>query len=159
MIEKDTVKLLRECDAGVKMGISSIDDVLDNVKGEEFKQKLEVCKNEHERLDEEIDRLLSEYHDEGKEPAAMAKGMSWIKKSKHIRLILRKISPWHSPHLLRIAFTESKKKTSSFDERLKVFHQKVYKSFCSVSANFENDLFLMKLSSAFCDSAYMDLVN
>lgn len=28
MIEKDTIKLLRECDAGVKMGVSSIDDVL-----------------------------------------------------------------------------------------------------------------------------------
>ena len=28
MIEKDTVRLLRECDAGVKMGVSSIDDVV-----------------------------------------------------------------------------------------------------------------------------------
>ena len=28
MIEQDTIKLLRECDAGVKMGISSIDDVI-----------------------------------------------------------------------------------------------------------------------------------
>ena len=26
MIESDTIKLLRECDAGVKMGISSIED-------------------------------------------------------------------------------------------------------------------------------------
>ena len=52
-------------------------------------------------------------------------------------------------------FTEKKKKTSSFDERLKAFHQKVYRSFCSVSGNFEKDLFLMKLSPAFCDSAYM----
>ena len=32
MIEQDTIKLLRECDAGVKMGISSIDDVLDDVR-------------------------------------------------------------------------------------------------------------------------------
>ena len=31
MIEKDTIRLLRECDAGVKMGISSIDDVLEQV--------------------------------------------------------------------------------------------------------------------------------
>ena len=28
MIEQDTIKLLRECDAGIKMGIASIDDVL-----------------------------------------------------------------------------------------------------------------------------------
>ena len=29
MIEQDTIKLLRECDAGVKMGTKSIEDVLD----------------------------------------------------------------------------------------------------------------------------------
>jgi len=28
MIEQDTIKLLRECDAGVKMGVASIEDVL-----------------------------------------------------------------------------------------------------------------------------------
>ena len=32
MVEQDTIRLLRECDAGVKMGVSSIEDVLDNVK-------------------------------------------------------------------------------------------------------------------------------
>lgn len=54
------------------------------------------------------------------------------------------------------AFTESKKKSSSFNDRLKSFHKKVYKSFCSVSANFEKDFFLMNLSPAFCDSAYIN---
>ena len=34
MVEQDTIKLLRECDAGVKMGISSIDDVLKYVNSE-----------------------------------------------------------------------------------------------------------------------------
>lgn len=28
MVEPDTIKLLRECDAGIKMGISSIEEVL-----------------------------------------------------------------------------------------------------------------------------------
>ena len=36
MIEQDTIKLLRECDAGIKMGVSSIDDVLDYVDDGEF---------------------------------------------------------------------------------------------------------------------------
>ena len=31
MIEQDTIKLLRECDAGIKMGISSIEDVYNGV--------------------------------------------------------------------------------------------------------------------------------
>ena len=79
MIEQDTVKLLRECDAGVKMGVSSIDDVLEYVQNEQFKDKLEKCKSEHDKLDSEIQTLLDKYHDDGKEPAAMAKSMSWMK--------------------------------------------------------------------------------
>lgn len=79
MIEQDTIKLLRECDAGVKMGISSIDDVLDKVGNNEFEKLLTKCKSEHEKLDEEIDKLLNKYKDVGKEPAVMAKGMSWMK--------------------------------------------------------------------------------
>ena len=31
MIEEDTIRLLRECDAGIQMGVSSIDDVVDHV--------------------------------------------------------------------------------------------------------------------------------
>lgn len=79
MIEQDTIKLLRECDAGVKMGVTSIVDVLDNVKSPELKEKLATCKAEHEKLDTEIKEQLDRYQDEGKEPATMAKGMSWIK--------------------------------------------------------------------------------
>ena len=79
MIEQDTIRLLRECDAGVKMGVSSIDDVLKYVSDSEFKNTLTECKKEHKKLDSELESLLEKYHDEGKEPAAMAKGMSWIK--------------------------------------------------------------------------------
>ena len=39
MIEQDTIKLLRECDAGVKMGISSIEDVLDHVQADSHSQR------------------------------------------------------------------------------------------------------------------------
>ncbi|MBO5364993.1 MAG: hypothetical protein J6A56_05970 [Clostridia bacterium] len=79
MIEQDTIKLLRECDAGVKMGVSSIDDVLEYVGNEEFKKLLTDCKEEHEKLDREIQEQLDKYQDDGKEPAAIAKGMSWLK--------------------------------------------------------------------------------
>lgn len=79
MVEQDTIKLLRECDAGVKMGVSSIEEVVDHVGNENFRKKLVNCKSEHEKLDREIQEQLDNFHDEGKEPAAMAKGMSWIK--------------------------------------------------------------------------------
>lgn len=79
MIEQDTIKLLRECDAGIKMGVSAIDDVLSYVKSERLKKDLEDCKDEHEKLDKELQVLLDRYRDDGKEPNPMAKGMSWMK--------------------------------------------------------------------------------
>lgn len=79
MIESDTIKLLRECDAGIKMGISSIDDSVDYVKDSQLKGILESCKAEHQEIKHELQGLLNEYHDDGKEPPVMAKGMSWIK--------------------------------------------------------------------------------
>lgn len=79
MIEQDTIKLLRECDAGVKMGISSIEDVEDYVADPKLKDSLEKCKVKHQELETRIEHLLDKYHDDGKEPNPMAKGMSWMK--------------------------------------------------------------------------------
>lgn len=86
MIEQDTIRLLRECDAGVKMGISSIDDVLDDVKSAELKNFLVDCKNEHVELDRELQELLKVYQDRGKEPNPVAKGMSWVKTNMKLAL-------------------------------------------------------------------------
>ena len=79
MIEQDTIRLLRECDAGVKMGVSSIEDVLDNVKSKKLEKYLTDCKNEHDKLQTEIDEQLQRFGDEGKNPNPIAKGMSWVK--------------------------------------------------------------------------------
>ncbi len=79
MIEQDTVKLLRECDAGVKMGISSIGEVIDYVHADPLRQMLSDCKTDHEKLEGELQSLLHQYHDAGKDPAPMAKCMSWLK--------------------------------------------------------------------------------
>lgn len=79
MIEGDTIKLLRECDAGVKMGISSIEDVLELVSDEGMRRSLWECKARHESLEHKIQELLDQYHDEGKDPNPVIKGMSWMK--------------------------------------------------------------------------------
>ena len=79
MVEQDTIKLLRECDAGAKMGIASIEDVLGHVEDQNLYQKLADCKSEHERLQCKIQQLLGKYQDEGKNPNPIAKGMSWMK--------------------------------------------------------------------------------
>ena len=79
MIEQDTIRLLRECDAGVKMGIDSIEDVVDRVSSKNLKKYLNDCKSQHQKLQDEIDQLLDKYKDDGKDPNPITKGMSWMK--------------------------------------------------------------------------------
>lgn len=86
MVEQDTIRLLRECDAGVKMGVASIDEVMNYVSDEKLKRLLSDCKAEHAALEEQIRRLLDKYHDDGKEPNPMAKGMSWMKTNMKLAM-------------------------------------------------------------------------
>ncbi len=86
MIEPDTVKLLRECDAGIKMGVASIDEVLEYVHDDTLRRCLTDGKSKHEKLKEEIQVLLDKYHDDGKEPNPMAKSMSWVKTN--VKLVM-----------------------------------------------------------------------
>ena len=79
MIEQDTVRLLRECDSGAKMGVSSIEEVLEYVKSEEMKKCLSSCKSEHDKLSGEVGELLDKYGDDGKDPNPIAEAMSWVK--------------------------------------------------------------------------------
>lgn len=76
MIEQDTVRLLRESDEGVKMGVGSIEDVLGHVRSQALEKRLTDCKTEHEALGTELQKLLDRYGDEGKDPPAMASAMS-----------------------------------------------------------------------------------
>jgi len=86
MVEQDTIKLLRECDAGVKMGISSIDDVLDHVKKEDFRKKLTKCRQEHVDLQDKLLQELEKYQDDGKNPNPIAKSMSWMKTNMKLSM-------------------------------------------------------------------------
>lgn len=75
----DTIKLLRECDAGVQMGIASIDDVIDKITHEEFRRHISDQKTAHEKMQREIHDQLETYRDEGKSPNPMAQGMAHVK--------------------------------------------------------------------------------
>ncbi len=79
MVEPDTIRLLRECDAGIKMGVSAISDVVDRVADERFRRLLTDCKAQHDKLKAEIQTLLDKYGDDGKDPNPIAKGMSHMK--------------------------------------------------------------------------------
>ena len=80
-MEDDTIKLLRECSAGLKMGIESIDNVLDDVENGALRGLLKDSYDIHCRLKKETESYLEKYHDEGKEPAPIAKAMAKMKCS------------------------------------------------------------------------------
>lgn len=86
MVESDTIKLLRECDAGIKMGVSSVDDSIKYVQTDDFRDYLLKCKDRHEVIREDLEQLLDKYHDSGKEPPAMAKTMAWVKTNIKLAL-------------------------------------------------------------------------
>ena len=79
MVEPDTIRLLRECDAGIKMGVSAIEDVVDRGADKRFHRSLTDCAAEHAKLKAEIQTLLDKYGDEGKNPNPIAQGMSHMK--------------------------------------------------------------------------------
>ena len=58
----DTIKLLRECNAGIKMGISAINDVLENIEDNKLRDILKASREKHERMGDETHTLLTEYH-------------------------------------------------------------------------------------------------
>lgn len=75
----DTIKLLQECDAGTKMAVASIDNMLDKVGSQQLKNVLEESKSHHESLGNQIHDMLNEREAFEKEPNPIAKGMSRVK--------------------------------------------------------------------------------
>ena len=86
MENNDTIHLLKECDAGTKMGVTSIDDVMEYVENKDLKALLAKSKEHHETLGNELHSLLLTYGSEEKEPATMAKGMSWLKTNMKLTM-------------------------------------------------------------------------
>lgn len=79
MNNQDSINLLKECDAGSKMAVTSLEEILEKAENRDLKELLTEAKKHHEKLGNEIHSLLSEYGSEEKEPNPMAKGMSWMK--------------------------------------------------------------------------------
>ena len=86
MENKDTIRLLKECDAGTKMAVASFDEVLDQIKDTNMKQLMTESREHHEKLGDEIHALLLEYHSDEKEPNPIAKGMSWLKTNMKLTM-------------------------------------------------------------------------
>lgn len=75
----DTEKLLKETDAGCKMAVASIEDVIDRVENENLHKLLKETLESHKRLGDDVGDMLRAYGEEGKDPNPIAKGMATMK--------------------------------------------------------------------------------
>lgn len=78
MNQQDTVKLLKECDLGIQMGISSIEEVLEEIKDHQLLEILTQTLKEHTKLQKDIEDQLHYYHQSNQEPKPWALTMSWL---------------------------------------------------------------------------------
>ena len=86
MKKSDTKELLRECNAGVKMGVEAIDDVLPTVRSENLRRVLRESKNAHSRLGSESHQLLNARGVSGKAAHPVARAMSRMKTGVKLTL-------------------------------------------------------------------------
>ena len=61
MANSDTIRLLQECDAGTKMAVNSIDEILEKVENNTLKQLLQKSKEHHKQLEQDIHVQLKQY--------------------------------------------------------------------------------------------------
>lgn len=86
MIEQDTISLLRECDAGIKMGVSSLEDMLPRAQDDRLRSLLSASKATHNELKSDLQAALHRFGDTGKEPNIMAKSMSTVKTNMEMMI-------------------------------------------------------------------------
>lgn len=77
-MSEDTIKLLKECDAGCKMATDSIAQVEKYVEKEALKKLLDQYQKKHEKLKEEITEQLQKFQKEEQEPDKLASAFAWI---------------------------------------------------------------------------------
>lgn len=86
VMTESSVNLLKECDAGVKMAVKNIDDILDHISDDKLKDILEHSRKRHIELKNEIEEMLKNYGEDEKEPNIMAQSMAFVKTNIKISM-------------------------------------------------------------------------
>jgi len=79
MLDQDSIDLLRECSAGIKMGVASIDGAMPAVRSKTLLSIMGEYKTAHERLGRIVDAQLRKAGGHGHSPHPAAKAMSQLK--------------------------------------------------------------------------------
>lgn len=82
----DTQKLLKECDSGCRTAIDSMSQAMTKVTSPLLKSEIADCTENHAKLGEECNRLLSSIGENGGEPPALSEMM--MKAGTSIKLAI-----------------------------------------------------------------------
>lgn len=85
-VSQDTVELLKECNAGCKMAIDSMEQISRFVTNDELKTLITKYNGEHIKMEEDIHRMLNNIGEEDQEPSPIAKASSWIQSEVKMML-------------------------------------------------------------------------
>ena len=77
--KQESIGLLKETNAGIQMGVSTLEEMISDIRDERLRAVMHDSKVEHDELGDEAHRLLLEYGADTKEPHFAAKVMSWMK--------------------------------------------------------------------------------
>lgn len=77
-VSQDTVELLKECDAGCKMAIESMEQISKYVSDDQLKSVIQKYNGAHIRMQEDIHRMLNNIGSQGQDPNIFAKASSWL---------------------------------------------------------------------------------
>lgn len=83
---EDTIALLKECNAGAKMAVNSMKEVVDRIQNADMKEKLEKSMKKHEEIGDKTHACLRTLCEDDKEPQPVADAMSWLKI--HVKLTM-----------------------------------------------------------------------
>lgn len=78
-MKNDSTELLSQCDAGIAMALSAINEVLPATENPHLRKTLHMSKAQHENLQHQTRDLLRVRHAPGKKPNVMAKSMNYLK--------------------------------------------------------------------------------
>ena len=84
----DSARLLRECDAGIKMAVKNLDEISKGIKDAALSAVVAESRKEHIKLKEEIEKTLIEMGEELSEPNLIAEGMGYLKTN--VKLAMEK---------------------------------------------------------------------
>jgi len=86
-MNEDTINLLKECNAGCKSATNSMEQVKPYIENESLKAIIDNYNDKHIKIGDECHQMLNKYHEEEKDPQAIAKAFSWI--STEMKLMLK----------------------------------------------------------------------